>query len=162
MGGRLSTPKGADGMNESSKPHSNNAPARLSRGRGIVNGRVSTVEDDIDMHNAESKQTIMAPLAALTMAGLLFVYTRTSIRAAKLNAQKHREADGGQISWHKESLRRHGQLERLDNDNSTLKEAFVGSFSGGKKRKDSETEEKLRTDRSKDEEELRKLMGKKD
>ncbi|KZM25039.1 uncharacterized protein EKO05_0007564 [Ascochyta rabiei] len=145
MGGRLSTPKGADGMNESSKPHSNNAPARLSRGRGIVNGR-----------------TIMAPLAALTMAGLLFVYTRTSIRAAKLNAQKHREADGGQISWHKESLRRHGQLERLDNDNSTLKEAFVGSFSGGKKRKDSETEEKLRTDRSKDEEELRKLMGKKD
>ncbi|KAJ4361296.1 hypothetical protein N0V95_001998 [Ascochyta clinopodiicola] len=145
MGGRLSTPKGADGMNESSKPHSNNAPARLSRGRGIINGR-----------------TIMAPLATLTMAGLLFVYTRTSIRAAKLNAKKHREADGGQISWHKESLRRHGQLERLDNDNSTLKEALVGSFSGGKKRKDSEVEEKLRTDRSKDEEELRKLMGKKD
>ncbi|KAF9693681.1 hypothetical protein EKO04_008152 [Ascochyta lentis] len=145
MGGRLSTPKGADGMNESSKPHSNNAPARLSRGRGIINGR-----------------TVMAPLAALTMAGLLFVYARTSIRAAKLNAQKHREADGGQISWHKESLRRHGQLERLDNDSSTLKEAFVGSFSGGKKRKDSEAEEKLRTDRSKDEEELRKLMGKKD
>ena len=104
----------------------------------------------------------MAPLAALTMAGLLFVYARTSIRAAKLNAQKHREADGGQISWHKESLRRHGQLERLDNDSSTLKEAFVGSFSGGKKRKEAEAEEKLRTDRSKDEEELRKLMGKKD
>ncbi|KAF1358353.1 hypothetical protein EJ07DRAFT_124691 [Lizonia empirigonia] len=145
MGGRLSTPKGADGMNESSKPHSNNAPARLSRGHGIINGR-----------------TIMAPLAALTMAGLLFVYARTSIRAAKLNAQKHREADGGQISWHKESLRRHGQLERLDNDSSTLKEAFVGSFSKNKKPKEVDAEEKLRTDRSKDEEELRKLMGKKD
>jgi hypothetical protein len=104
----------------------------------------------------------MAPLAALTMAGLLFVYTRTSIRAAKLNAQKHREADGGQISWHKESLRRHGQLERLDNDNSTLKEAFAGSFSRDKKRKEVEVEEKLSTERSKDEEELRKLMGKKD
>lgn len=104
----------------------------------------------------------MAPLAALTMAGLLFVYARTSIRAAKLNAQKHREADGGQISWHKESLRRHGQLERLDNDSSTLKEAFVGSFSKKKKPKEADAEEKLRTDRSKDEEELRKLMGKKD
>lgn len=27
-------------MNESSKPHSNSAPARLSRGGGIINGRV--------------------------------------------------------------------------------------------------------------------------
>lgn len=51
------------------------------------------------------------PLAAFTMATLLFVYTRTSIQAAKRNAQKHREADGGQISWHNESLRRHGRLE---------------------------------------------------
>jgi hypothetical protein len=46
------------------------------------------------------------------MACLLFVYSRTSIRAAKQNAQRHREADGGQISWHNESLRRHGQLEK--------------------------------------------------
>lgn len=45
------------------------------------------------------------------MAGLLFVYSRTSIQAAKRNAQKHREADGGQINWHNESLRRHGKLE---------------------------------------------------
>jgi hypothetical protein len=44
------------------------------------------------------------------MATLLFVYSRTSIRAAKRNAQKHREADGGQINWHNESLRRHGKL----------------------------------------------------
>ncbi|KAH6639642.1 hypothetical protein C7974DRAFT_135948 [Boeremia exigua] len=145
MGGRLSTPKGADGMNESSKPHSNNAPARLSRGGGIINGR-----------------TIMAPLAALTMAGLLFVYARTSIRAAKLNAQKHREADGGQISWHKESLRRHGQLERVDNDRNTLKEALVGSFTSDKKKKGVDTQDKLRTEYSKDEEELRRIVGKKD
>jgi len=45
------------------------------------------------------------------MAGLLFVYTRTSIQAAKRNAQKHREADGGQINWNNENLRRHGKLE---------------------------------------------------
>jgi hypothetical protein len=30
-------------MNESSKPHSNNAPARLSRGGGIINGRVGAL-----------------------------------------------------------------------------------------------------------------------
>jgi hypothetical protein len=56
----------------------------------------------------------VAPLAAFTMAGLLFVYSRTSIRAAKRNAQRHREADGGQINWNNENLRLHGQLERPD------------------------------------------------
>lgn len=30
--------------------------------------------------------------------------------AAKRNAQMHREADGGQISWRNESLRRHGAM----------------------------------------------------
>ncbi len=45
------------------------------------------------------------------MASILFVYARTSIQAAKRNAQKHREADGGQINWHNESLRRHGKLD---------------------------------------------------
>jgi hypothetical protein len=33
---------------------------------------------------------IMAPLAAFTMAGILFVYTRSSIRAAKSNVQNRR------------------------------------------------------------------------
>lgn len=59
------------------------------------------------------------------MAGLLFVYSRTSIKAAKLNAQKHREADGGQINWRNESLRRHGQLDNVDNK-GLLKEALMG------------------------------------
>lgn len=104
----------------------------------------------------------MAPLAALTMAGLLFVYARTSIRAAKLNAQKHREADGGQISWHKESMRRHGQLERVDNDRSTLKEALQADFSRSKKEKVAQEETKVRTERSAEEDRLRKMMGKDD
>lgn len=51
------------------------------------------------------------PMAAATMAILLFVYTRTSINAAKTNARLHREADGGQISWRNQSLRQHGQME---------------------------------------------------
>lgn len=104
----------------------------------------------------------MAPLAALTMAGLLFVYARTSIRAAKLNAQKHREADGGQISWHKESMRRHGQLDRVDNDRRTLKEALQADFSRAKKDKTTQEEPRARTERSAEEERLRKMMGKDD
>ncbi|KAF2690828.1 hypothetical protein K458DRAFT_398802 [Lentithecium fluviatile CBS 122367] len=143
MGGRLSMPRGPDGMNEVSKPTSGSASARLTRGRGIINGR-----------------TIMAPLAAITMAGLLFVYARTSIRAAKLNAKKHREADGGQISWHKESLRRHGQLERVDDDRSTIKEAFMADMSRKKKEKVVPEETKARAERSAEEERLRKMMGK--
>ena len=47
------------------------------------------------------------------MAGLLYTYAVTSIRAAKRNAQLHREADGGQVDMRKESLRRHGLLEEV-------------------------------------------------
>lgn len=45
------------------------------------------------------------------MAGILYTYSVTSIRAAKRNAQLHREADGGQVDMRKESLRRHGMLD---------------------------------------------------
>jgi hypothetical protein len=103
----------------------------------------------------------MAPLAALTMAGLLFVYARTSIRAAKLNAQKHREADGGQISWHKESMRRHGTRERIDDDKGTFGEALMGDLRKKKQQK-GEANEKAPVERSDNDAELRKIMGKKD
>lgn len=65
-----------------------------------------------------NSRTIVGPIAAFTMAGLLFVYSRTSIKAAKRNAERHRSADGGQISWRNENLRRHGQLKRPDDDAS--------------------------------------------
>lgn len=161
MGGRLSMPRGADGMSETSKPTASPTPARLTRSKGIVNGRVWIALLFAKAPCLRTTQTVMAPLAALTMAGLLFVYARTSIRAAKLNAQKHREADGGQISWHKESMRRHGQLEKVDNDRSTLKEAFQADFTRSRKDKGAVDEEaKARTERSPEEEQLRKMMGK--
>jgi hypothetical protein len=47
------------------------------------------------------------------MALLLYTYSVTSIRAAKRNAQLHREADGGQLDMRRESLRRHGVLEKV-------------------------------------------------
>ena len=55
---------------------------------------------------------VYGPLLALTMAGMLYVYSHSSIQAAKRNASRHREADGGQINWNNEVMRRHGKLER--------------------------------------------------
>jgi len=106
-------------------------------------------------------QTVMAPLAALTMAAVLLVYARTSIKAAKLNAQKHREADGGQISWHNENRRRHGQMDRVDNDRATFTEALAADF--GRKSKGSKEEAGNATrkvERSAGDEKLRKILGK--
>lgn len=71
------------------------------------------------------------------MAILLFTYTRTSIQAAKRNAQAHRDADGGQINWHNESLRRHGKLEAPVEQNTVTqivglaRERDVGGKGGG-------------------------------
>ncbi|KIW52687.1 hypothetical protein PV05_08312 [Exophiala xenobiotica] len=59
-------------------------------------------------------RTITAPIAAVIMAGLLYTYSVTSIRAAKRNAKLHREADGGQLDMRRESLRRHGVLEQVE------------------------------------------------
>lgn len=131
MGGRLSTPKAPEGLTEASRPH---AQPR----RAPVNPR-----------------TLVAPLAAITMAGLLFVYARTSIRAAKLNAQRHREADGGQISWHNENLRRHGQLKRPEQ--GTIKDLFWNGEEELKKAK-----EEGKSVKGRDEQKLRVRMGKKD
>lgn len=81
-------------------------------------------------------KTVTAPLAAFTMACILFVYARTSIHAAKQNAQRHREADGGQISWRNESLRRHGSLDApVPQDTvSQLAGSVVTGAAEGKKR----------------------------
>jgi len=76
-------------------------------------------------------------LAAFTMATILFVYSRTSIQAAKRNAQKHREADGGQINWHNETLRRHGKLE------SPVEEGTVGQLVESLKTRDETVRRRL-------------------
>ncbi|CAL3971280.1 hypothetical protein PZA11_007809 [Diplocarpon coronariae] len=90
-------------------------------------------------------KALTMPLAAFTMATLLFVYTRTSIQAAKRNAQRHREADGGQISWRNESLRRHGALDgpaggtgQGESVRGTVRE-LMGTLKGGE---DADVDEK--------------------
>ncbi|MCJ1444644.1 MAG: hypothetical protein MMC23_005146 [Stictis urceolatum] len=73
---------------------------------------------------------IVAPVTAFTMACILFVYSRTSIRAAKANAQRHREADGGQINWQRESQRRHGVLETPSKDPEGGKSGSIRELMG--------------------------------
>ncbi len=93
------------------------------------------------------------------MATLLFVYSRTSIQAAKRNAQKHREADGGQINWHNESLRRHGKLESPVEDGTVGQ--LVGTLQEGRDRRGRMKEgEKGQIVETEAEKRIRELTGK--
>lgn len=91
-----------------------------------------------------NSRTIVAPIAAFTMAGLLYVYSRTSIKAAKRNAERHRVADGGQISWQNESLRRHGVLKRPDDDDSPM--GLIGNAKGQASNTTSKSQESPKRD----------------
>ena len=77
-------------------------------------------------HSNITARAVVAPIAAITMATILFVYARSSIYAAKQNAVRHRVADGGHISWYNESQRRHGVLEKPEEPN-ILKQLFFGT-----------------------------------
>jgi hypothetical protein len=142
MGGRLSVPKGPAGSTEIS--HLKASPRR----RMPFNSR-----------------TTMAPAAAFTMACILFVYTRTSIRAAKANAQKHRDADSGGegLDLLAESRRRHGRADKLDQGAGTLSELLHGAREQFLGPAQSKPPEKLkgRSPISENEEKLRAAMGKK-
>lgn len=87
------------------------------------------------------------------MAGILFVYSHTSIKAAKRNAERHRMADGGQISWDNENQRRHGKRERPE-DQATLAQFVLGTES-----KAQNTIEKAQG-RSREEDRLRRAIAK--
>ncbi|THV66221.1 hypothetical protein D6C86_06355 [Aureobasidium pullulans] len=145
MGGRLSVPKGPAGTTEISHPKASPFPRR----KMPFNSR-----------------TVIAPAAAFTMACILFVYTRTSIRAAKANAQRHRDADsnGEGLDLLAESRRRHGRGEKLDQGGGTLSELAHGAreqFLGSSKSKPSPEKLKGRSPISENEEKLRAAMGRK-
>ena len=99
------------------------------------------------------------------MACLLFVYARTSIRAAKANAQRHRDADSGGegLSLLNESRRRHGVDRRLEKGGNTVTElageARAQMF-GAKKGGGGEDRGSAGGGRSEEEETLRALRGK--
>lgn len=148
MGSRLSMPKGPAGTTEMSHPSTQ--PYRPGRGsRPGLNSR-----------------TIMAPAAAFTMACLLFVYTRTSIRAAKVNAQRHRDSDSGGegLDLLKESRRRHGIGEKVDDTKGgILGELVVGAreqFLGKKEDLESSRVKEVKKAEAKGEDKLKAAMNK--
>jgi hypothetical protein len=72
---------------------------------------------------------LVAPATAFIMAGIVLVYTRASIRAAKLGVEKRREADGGRrIDWGNEGRRMRGQLNDIDEQSATNKEGLWDSI----------------------------------
>ncbi|KAK5116733.1 hypothetical protein LTR62_007407 [Meristemomyces frigidus] len=149
MGGRLSKPRGPGGLEEvTTSPVANRPAARKRPFPRTINSR-----------------TIVAPAAALTMACILFVYTRTSIRAAKANAQRHRNADSGGegLSLLEENRRRHGTAARVDRGGSTVAEigsAVRDQLVGGKPGQESAARDSSRSARSEEEERLRAMKGK--
>lgn len=92
------------------------------------------------------------------MATILFVYARTSIQAAKRNAQRHREADGGQINWANENQRRHGKLESPVNQ-STVGE-LVGTLRETRDSRRKAVEDKVDITETESERILRERTGK--
>lgn len=146
MGARLSQPRGPAGTTEASVP-SKQGPTPTPKNpfpRGI------------------NSRTIVAPVAAFTMACILFVYARTSIRAAKANAQRHRDADGGEgLSLLNEHRRRHGLDKRLEREGGTVSQLAIEAreqLMGSKKKGSGEVAE-ARKGRSEDEERLMAMKG---
>lgn len=149
MGARLSQPRGPSGTTEASVPTRAPPPPSPSQpwGRRPFNSR-----------------TLVAPAAAATMALLLFVYARTSIRAAKANAQRHRDADSGGegLSLLNESRRRHGVDRKLEDGGvvrqlaGEVKREWSGSrASAGDRGVDSQSK-----GRSAEDHKIRQLSGK--
>jgi len=149
MGARLSQPRGPGGTTESSVPVK--APEPPSPAKPFGSRRINS-------------RTLVAPAAAFTMAILLYVYTRTSIRAAKENAKRHREADSGGegLSLLNENRRRHGLADRLDKGNNTITQLASearAQLLGEKDKGDVGAGVDVKRGRSEEEERLRAMKG---
>lgn len=146
MGARLSQPRGPGGTTEASVPSKA--------------GAVPTPKNPLP--RGINRRTVVAPVAAFTMACILFVYARTSIRAAKTNAQRHRDADGGEgLSLLNEHRRRHGFDKKLDKEGGTVSQLAVEAreqLMGRRKSGDSDVAD-VKKARSEDEEKLRAMKG---
>ncbi len=80
-----------------------------------------------------NSRNLTTAIVAFTTTALLFVYSRTSINSAKRDAARHRAADGGQLDWRNESLRKHGALQRPEGP------SLMGALFSSNKKKDDKT-----------------------
>ena len=71
-----------------------------------------------------SSRKFAAAIGGVALSCIFYVYANTSVKAAKRNAERHRTADGGQINWRNESLRRHGALQKPE-DEGFLRKLFT-------------------------------------
>lgn len=113
MGGRLSRPKGPAGTTEAGRSLTPTAVSSSANPSANTSSIPSSLLTRLRaMSRARGRATPLIPLVtAALLGGTLYVYSRTTIAAAKENARRAREADGGSISWRKEGLRRHGRIE---------------------------------------------------
>lgn len=146
MGARLSQPRGPAGTTESSHPPSAPPPP--------------TPAHPLAKRRPFNSRTIIAPAAAFTMACILFVYTSTSIRAAKENARRYREKDtGGEgLSLLEESRRRHGLVKGREGERGTVGE-LAGQIFGRREREEGADGEGKERVRSEEEERVRALRA---
>ena len=110
MGVRLSRPSSPSGSEEAAKsslttttpgaPTTSSGPRAQRRPPRTIFG--------IPRH------LVFAPLSAILLGSIFYVYSRTTVAAAKENARRAREADGGSISWRREGMRRHGTLQKYE------------------------------------------------
>lgn len=60
-------------------------------------------------------RTLTAPIAAFTMACIVFAYTRSSIHSAKMSVSERRRQDGGAVDLRREGLRQRGiDVDRVE------------------------------------------------
>ncbi|KAL9081431.1 MAG: hypothetical protein Q9159_007313 [Coniocarpon cinnabarinum] len=143
MGGRLSTPRSPSGSEEST----------------TATGSTTLTTSDTRAPKSRLQfrpRLLIAPLSALLLGSMIFVYSRTTVAAAKENARRAREADGGSISWRREGMRRHGRLDKVEE--RTLWGQFMAEREGkeGKEGRRTEGEKVVVEDRNPIEEGIRR------
>ncbi|BFZ56152.1 hypothetical protein PYCC9005_003194 [Savitreella phatthalungensis] len=71
-------------------------------------------------------RTVMAPVAAFSMACIVYAYTRSSIHAAKMEVADRRRKDGGGLDLRRESLRKRGlnpdKVDDYDRDEQQIRD----------------------------------------
>ncbi|KAF2745765.1 hypothetical protein M011DRAFT_405848 [Sporormia fimetaria CBS 119925] len=105
MGGRLSRARAPDGISEIPKA-------------GDL-GPLSGYKNHVNYG-----RRLALPVGVVSLGFIALIYSRTLIRAAKINAEKQRIAGGGQVDWEQQSLRNHGRGPVTATDRQLLEEAI--------------------------------------
>lgn len=106
MGGRLSVPRAPDGISESPMAATAAYARNANRGRG----------------------RFLIPFTAATLGAMFLFYARTEPHAAKIEAERVRQAGSGDVNWRDESLRHHGQLPQVVTDRDAIRAALAAEI----------------------------------